>query len=310
MTNVIIATNSLDSTASALVDIYSTSGLSVFRWNVDLIENYEIRVDPSSFSIDDLHGRRVDLRSEPYIFVWRKPFTDTIRFLDRPGEDHFVRAQVSAWLRYLIVHAKKRNASLLVEPYGDHTRPKLLQLEIASDFFPVPNYEFSIHKTELVHEKVVTKALQDALVNGKDLLFTSVVEAQTLFRPFPWFLQTPIFGGVDVTVVYIDGECFWYECAFVRNETNVDWRTEINTQDQSPWSYSTDEKFTSQSGNVRGFMQQLGLAYGRLDFIEDTKGILWFLECNPNGEFGWLDDDSLTLHRKFAHATVRLSGLV
>jgi len=49
-------------------------------------------------------------------------------------------------------------------------------------------------------------------------------------------------------------------------------------------------------------MQCLGLHYGRLDFILHDD-ILYFLECNSNGQFGWLDDkNTMALHREFLAA--------
>ena len=52
-------------------------------------------------------------------------------------------------------------------------------------------------------------------------------------------------------------------------------------------------------------MNELDLNYGRLDFIEDKEN-LYFLEVNPNGQFGWLDfidnDKKFKLHNKFVDA--------
>ncbi|MCA9643039.1 MAG: hypothetical protein KC492_20215, partial [Myxococcales bacterium] len=42
---------------------------------------------------------------------------------------------------------------------------------------------------------------------------------------------------------------------------------------------------------ARSLMEALGLRFGRLDFVLDKEGTLWFLEVNPNGQFAWLDTD-------------------
>ena len=52
-------------------------------------------------------------------------------------------------------------------------------------------------------------------------------------------------------------------------------------------------------------MREFGLNYGRLDFIEEND-IFYFLECNANGQFGWLDDKkTLYLHKKFVEAFLK-----
>jgi D-alanine-D-alanine ligase-like ATP-grasp enzyme len=52
-------------------------------------------------------------------------------------------------------------------------------------------------------------------------------------------------------------------------------------------------------------MQEFKLKYGRLDFIEENDSF-YFLECNPNGQFGWLDDfNTLYLHNKFVDAFLK-----
>jgi hypothetical protein len=48
-------------------------------------------------------------------------------------------------------------------------------------------------------------------------------------------------------------------------------------------------------------MRRARLHYGRFDFIVDDDA-WWFLECNPNGQYGWLDDETLWLHREILAA--------
>ena len=41
---------------------------------------------------------------------------------------------------------------------------------------------------------------------------------------------------------------------------------------------------------IKRFMQLMGLFCGSLDLIADVGGRIWFLECNQDGAWGWLDD--------------------
>jgi ATP-grasp ribosomal peptide maturase len=41
---------------------------------------------------------------------------------------------------------------------------------------------------------------------------------------------------------------------------------------------------------VTRYMERFGLRYGALDFVVDHDGRWWFLECNPGGQYGWLEN--------------------
>jgi glutathione synthase/RimK-type ligase-like ATP-grasp enzyme len=38
------------------------------------------------------------------------------------------------------------------------------------------------------------------------------------------------------------------------------------------------------------YLERFGLIYGAFDFVADHDGAWWFLECNPGGQYGWLED--------------------
>ncbi len=40
---------------------------------------------------------------------------------------------------------------------------------------------------------------------------------------------------------------------------------------------------------VLGYLDSFGLRFGAFDFAEDGDGTMWFLECNPAGQWGWLE---------------------
>lgn len=37
-------------------------------------------------------------------------------------------------------------------------------------------------------------------------------------------------------------------------------------------------------------VKDLGLEFGAIDFILDKKGVYWFLEINPNGQWGFVEE--------------------
>jgi len=231
---------------------------------------------------------------------------DLLENFGSSGSKRFVRAQFDALIQGVVGIAKRSGRQFLVHPYSDHTAPKILQLNISEKYFAVPPYEFSIQKTAFSSEMAITKSLQDALIDEHKVLFTSLIEPSSLERPFPWFVQEAVIEGDDITAVYINGHVSWFRNQFKRSDNNIDWRTEINTEAQSLWEKFDHVNLLTWNEAMKNFMTELALNYGRLDFILDKQGILWFLEVNPNGEFGWLDDEKLSLHRAFAKAAVEI----
>ena len=181
----------------------------------------------------------------------------------------------------------------------------MYQLHEAKKFFEVPTSYFGLHpKCPKFGFTAVTKPLGGLTVGDSDVFYTSRVNLDELFHPFPWFIQEAVIGGRDVTCVYIHGDSHFYACDFKRDDDSIDWRVEINTESQSPWARLEHSDITIWQDAVRRYMSTMGLHYGRLDFIL-LKNSLYFLECNSNGQFGWLDDsDGLSLHRKFLAAVL------
>ena len=150
----------------------------------------------------------------------------------------------------------------------------------------------------------VTKALNNSGVGDK-VLYTTKVNQDELTRPYPWFIQEALINGRDVTCVYIKGEVFFYYCEYKRGSKNIDWRTEINKDNQSKWLPLINKNLKQLKKKVCELMNEFELNYGRLDFIEQQDNF-YFLEVNPNGQFGWLDfiknDNKFILHNKFTDA--------
>jgi ATP-grasp ribosomal peptide maturase len=43
---------------------------------------------------------------------------------------------------------------------------------------------------------------------------------------------------------------------------------------------------------INAYMERFGLVYGAFDFVADHDGRWWFLECNPGGQYGWLEQET------------------
>jgi hypothetical protein len=314
MTTLLIPTNSVDGTCDALIDLARQSNYPVLRWNVDLWQHYETVFNGEFIQISDPAGRVVDTRAKDLLLLWRKPYVDLMNFdgLGLKSTDRVqAKSQIGQWLRTLSVIMKSDGRTRLVEPYADNRLPKLYQLSVAREYFRVPRTHYSIGEpTEDFSTEVITKALGDPSIRNGRIFYTRRVNPRELYRPYPWFLQQALIGGHDVTCVYILGKCYFFISEYLRTADAIDWRVEINSKHCSAWKPLQHPTLGQWEHAVRKYMQRLQLHYGRLDFIMQGREI-FFLECNSNGQFGWLDDPiSMRLHKEFLAAAINPTAAV
>lgn len=67
----------------------------------------------------------------------------------------------------------------------------------------------------------------------------------------------------------------------------VDWRT-----DYASLSYMEAEPPEAVEIGIQKVMHSLNLYYGAFDFIIDENDRWWFLEVNPGGQYGWLEEQA------------------
>lgn len=102
----------------------------------------------------------------------------------------------------------------------------------------------------------------------------------------PHFFQREIAKSHELRVVYCEGALCAFRIESQRHErTQLDWRKGIGIAGFSPTTL--DDTTTAKIG---AYMQRMGLFMGSLDLIVDPDQQVWFLECNQDGAWGWLDD--------------------
>ncbi len=120
------------------------------------------------------------------------------------------------------------------------------------------------------------------------ILMVRRVEPERLAPDFPWFLQEEVENAVeDVTVVYVQGKALAFKTlrsAFAGEDCRIP--TLTGEAVWEPCALGPEE-----ASSVLRFMEATSLEFGRLDFLRDQSGRLWFLEVNPNGQFAWLDPE-------------------
>lgn len=118
----------------------------------------------------------------------------------------------------------------------------------------------------------------------------------------PHFFQKEIVKDYELRVVYIDGEIWSFKIeSQCYRTTEVDWRKAMDAVQFTRFDMNDD-----LSHKIARFMEAVGLTFGSLDLIVDRTGECWFLECNQDGAWGWLDDIvEGAIARSFANAFLR-----
>ncbi|WP_316745924.1 ATP-grasp ribosomal peptide maturase [Streptomyces sp. MK7] len=88
---------------------------------------------------------------------------------------------------------------------------------------------------------------------------------------------------VDVRVTVIGRQVF---CVRIDSDL-LDWRT-----DYSRLSYTPVQPPPGIDQALRNYMDHFGLIFGAFDFCVGTDGRWWFLECNPSGQWYWLETET------------------
>lgn len=121
----------------------------------------------------------------------------------------------------------------------------------------------------------------------------------------PHFFQREIPKSHELRVVVVDDQVLPFRIDSQKHELSAtDWRKGIHVAGFNAVPLDDDTV-----ARVRAFMSRMGLFTGSLDLIVDLEQQLWFLECNQDGAWGWLDDIAEgAITRAFADGFIRRLG--
>ena len=288
----LILTNSRDLTVDRLIRRIGVD--SVFRFNFDTWEEYSFGWDSNGFWIKNPTGRSVAQR-EIAKCLWRKPLSrfrlDGIPPRSVTEVRRYIEAELHAFLEDVKNALWRAGRIVLIEPDSWSRAGKFLQLDVAKGCFRVPPFAFCYPLSEnrcLQDQQVVVKSISGERVMGNKGLWTTAVDSAALDPRTPWFMQQLVKASQDITVAFVVDEAFAFALDRSQFEDRtLDWREAGKEMVRQWYPFPLPEPM---SVAIRGFMQALGLHYGRLDFLLD--GDDWhFLEVNANGEWDWLDPD-------------------
>jgi len=287
-----IVSNSYDATSDLLVSRLGKD--QVFRFNYDLWDQYRFEISAKGFSLSDPSGRELS-GSRVAKLLWRKPISRiAARPTSRTSEDRYYDGEMLYAMRDLVNLLWLDSKVVLIEPFAEFHAGKFVQLRLAAAHLRVPPYQFRLARDSAFadgQETVVKSLTMEPVGDSEDreLLFATKVDDRTLSSECPWMVQQYVRATKDITVAFVYDQLFAFELdreAFL--DRAVDWRELPSDWERGDWR--PHQLPSDVSSGIFAFMKEIGLHFGRLDFLWSPEGYT-FLEVNSNGEWGWLDAD-------------------
>ncbi|MGH3874773.1 MAG: hypothetical protein ACRDSR_25265 [Pseudonocardiaceae bacterium] len=69
------------------------------------------------------------------------------------------------------------------------------------------------------------------------------------------------------------------------DQARIDWRSDYGALRYEQIVAPEDVRYS-----IKILLERFGLPFGAFDFAVTPDGCWWFLELNPNGQWGWLED--------------------
>ena len=276
----------------------SSKNIPYFRLNSDRLNHFQkISISESSFEITDEEGNSI--HSNEITGVWhRKAWRISVpEELDQEYEKIFLNEYGS--LRYnLFTHLEHLP---WINPY-EHEKKidgnKMLQLKIASkNNLTIPSTIFSNDEDKVkaffdqhCSGKAIAKlhGVTRKTMSGENLISTMIIEQETLknlsdITYCPMIFQPYINKEYELRIMYVDGEFFTGK---INNSENADWR--VGHKDYFWITYELPDEIKA---NLTSMMKEMGLYTGAIDMIRGKDGKYYFLEVNPQGEWGMLQKE-------------------
>ena len=247
-----------------------------------------------SATLDQLKWR---VREAPRV-AWLRQFLperDPFGHSPTPGEIDDILVARRQWLTWLHLFEQVRTRWFNDPASTYHAESKVRQLAVAGRLgFDVPPTLLTTDRDralafDAVHGPCVVKSVAAAFWEFSDQSFVFTIDAQQALaaEPESWqrqpvLVQQRIDGTHDARLFVIGDSVVAAMCP--RNA--LDWRTD----GAGEWSRWYPDQRTTELAVA--FVRDFGLEYGAFDFILGSREHAGpvFLECNPSGEFGFLDD--------------------
>ena len=293
----LLLTNRRDLTTDFLIRELIRRKITACRLNTDVITDFSIAMDPVK-QTTAIKGPSFTLNTNDVsVAYFRRPLFSFAN--DTFGAyQSYVRMEWNVFLGALygiIGNCWFSHPNNILQA-GDKSR----QLKLANEIgFRVPETIITNDLTEVQNLQrkfsLIAKPIKQALIEAKNAeaaIFTSSIDKlsehdRASIGVCPVIFQQHIDKAMDVRVTVVGNRVFPVAIdSQSTEETRVDWRRGSNTN-------LRHEIMTLPSQLAHycvQLVQALKLRFGAIDLVKDLNGEFWFLECNPNGQWAWIEN--------------------
>lgn len=309
---ILIFSNKEDSHPTNVIKYLVDWGIPVFRLNTEcLLTDYEFRWWCSKDTKADFYIRNIKNELEVYgheiTAIWDRrpkvPHTLPIVHHER-SVNKYNREEAHAFLRFIRYYLRDvYSIGSIVEDRPASS--KMLQLSIAQEMgMAIPDTCFGNYKEAFEsmcehHSYLSLKPIGDANVylnNEEEYVFFSkkapsvaiMQQPQEAFRQTVCFLQNYVKKQYElrVTVCCDDVVACKIDSQIQGNDTGkIDWR--------QGYGHDLQHEIIALPEDIqtfcREFLKRMHLNFGCFDFIVTPEDKYVFLECNPNGQWMWIE---------------------
>ncbi|MGE8430978.1 MvdC/MvdD family ATP grasp protein [Chryseobacterium joostei] len=276
----------------------SSKNIPYFRLNSDQLNHLQkISINENSFEITDESFNTIhsdDIKGVWHRKAWRIGVPEE---LDENYEKIFQNEYGS--LRYNLITILENIP--WINPFEKEKKidgNKMLQLKIAQrNHLTIPKTMFSNDEEKITtffyqycSGKAIAKlhGVQSKTMSGENLISTMIIGEETLeylsdIAYCPMIFQPYIDKEYELRIMYVDGVFFTGK---INNSNNADWR--ISNENYFWSAYELPENIKI---NLTSMMKEMGLYMGAIDVIKGKDGEYYFLEVNPQGEWGMLQKE-------------------
>lgn len=104
----------------------------------------------------------------------------------------------------------------------------------------------------------------------------------------PVLLQRHIVKAADWRVTVVDDTVF---CCRIDSQAHPEYALDMRRGlADTSMAHTLQQLSPDLESLFVELVRALGLRFGAIDIVEDTNGMMWFLEINPNGQWAWIED--------------------
>jgi glutathione synthase/RimK-type ligase-like ATP-grasp enzyme len=305
MKMIIILTNRDDITVDYIVRELQKQKLEYYRLNTeDIPHNIEIdfHTTKNAYALyDKKKNMKIELNKIDSVY-FRRAKISNLDYIDNITDQE--RSYLKSELAFVLegIYKLLSNTYWLNNIYDiREAENKIFQLQIAREIgFTIPNSlisnNFQSVRDEVVEccDDCIIKPIKSGSIKDgsmHDIIFTSKVSTAVLgnkdsIRSFPVFVQKNIHKKFDLRCIVVGEKVFCAQIYSQSNEeANVDWR-------RSRIPLRHEKHILPQDVIEKCILitKRLNLNYSAIDLILDDNDNYIFLECNPNGQWAWIEN--------------------